>query len=183
MAKYVPVISVVGKSGAGKTTLLERVITRLKKKGWCVAAIKHDAHRFEIDHPGKDTWRMAQAGADVVMISSSDKLAMIQKVVKEKTLDELIEMLPDVDIVLTEGYKTSNKPKIEVSRSEVHKEHLYSAEELIAMVSDVISVNLDVPTYHLDDIEGVVAEIEKYVESYRNSRCRGISTGEGRCVE
>lgn len=163
-----PVISIVGKSGAGKTTLLEKVIRRLKEDGIKVAAIKHDAHRFEMDKPGKDTWRMAQAGADVVVISSPEKLAMIAKVNEEKSLDELVAMLPDdVDVVLTEGYKRSDKPKIEVYRSEVHKERLCSADELLAIVSDVRWDDLgDVPQYQLDDIEGVVSEIKRYIESY-----------------
>lgn len=167
MKKSKPVISIVGKSGAGKTTLLEKVIRRLKEDGIKVAAIKHDAHRFEMDKPGKDTWRMAQAGADVVVISSSEKFAMIAKVEQEKSLDELVEMLPDVDVVLTEGYKRGDKPKIEVYRSEVHKERLCSADELLAIVTDVRWDDLgDVPQYQLDDIEGVVGEIKRYIESF-----------------
>ncbi|MGB9791025.1 MAG: molybdopterin-guanine dinucleotide biosynthesis protein B [Thermacetogeniaceae bacterium] len=162
-----PVISIVGKSGVGKTTLLEKVIKRLKEDGIRVAAIKHDAHRFEMDKPGKDTWRMAQAGADVVVISSPEKFAMIAKVDEEKSLDEIVAMLPDVDVVLTEGYKRGDKPKIEVHRSEVHKERLCSADELLAIVSDVEWDDLHgVPQYRLDDIEGIVAEIKRYIESY-----------------
>ncbi|AFV10397.1 molybdopterin-guanine dinucleotide biosynthesis protein B [Thermacetogenium phaeum DSM 12270] len=166
MKKDKPVISIVGKSGAGKTTLLEKVIKRLKEDGIRVAAIKHDAHRFDMDKPGKDTWRMAQAGADVVVISSSEKMAMIEKVSKEKSLDEIVAMLPGVDIVLTEGYKSGDKPKIEVYRSEVHKERLCSPDELLAIVSDVVWDDLDVPQYQLDDIDGVVNEIRRYIAAY-----------------
>ena len=169
MKKGKPVISIVGKSGSGKTTLLEKVIKKLKEGGIRVATIKHDAHRFEMDKPGKDTWRMAQAGADVVVISSSEKVAMIEKVPREKSLDEIVAMLPEVDIVLTEGYKSGDKPKIEVYRSEVHKERLCSPEELIAIVSDVELDDLEVPRYHLDDIDGVAGEIKKYIEAYANS--------------
>lgn len=166
MKKDKPVISIVGKSGAGKTTLLEKVIKRLKEDGIRVAAIKHDAHRFDMDKPGKDTWRIAQAGADVVAISSSEKMAMIEKVSKEKSLDEIVAMLPEVDIVLTEGYKSGDKPKIEVYRSEVHKERLCSPDELLAIVSDVVWDDLDVPQYQLDDIDGVVNEIRRYIAAY-----------------
>lgn len=166
MKKDKPVISIVGKSGAGKTTLLEKVIKRLKEDGIRVAAIKHDAHRFDMDKPGKDTWRMAQAGADVVVISSSEKMAMIEKVSEEKSLDEIVAMLPEVDIVLTEGYKSGDKPKIEVYRSEVHKERLCSPDELLAIVSDVVWDDLDVPQYQLDDIDGVVNEIRRYIAAY-----------------
>lgn len=160
-----PVISFVGKSGVGKTTLLEKVIKKLKEDGIRVAVIKHDVHGFEIDQPGKDTWRMAQAGADVVAISSPEKVAIIARVDEEKELDEVIAMLPDVDVVLTEGYKRGNKPKIEVYRSEAHKERLCSAEELLAIVSDVEWNDLrGIPQYRLDDIEGIVAEIKRYIE-------------------
>ena len=85
-----PVITIVGKSGSGKTTLLEKIIQQLKKDEIRIAVINHDAHRFEMDRPGKDTWRMAQAGADVVAISSSEKVAMIEKVNKEKALMKLL---------------------------------------------------------------------------------------------
>jgi molybdopterin-guanine dinucleotide biosynthesis protein B len=162
-----PVISFVGKSGSGKTTLLEKVIKRLKQEGFRVAAIKHDAHRFDIDKPGKDSWRMTQAGADVVAISSSEKMAMVEIVSKEKSLDEIIAMLPDeVDIVLTEGYKSGDKPKIEICRSEVYRERLCSPEELLAIVSDVVWDDLDVPQYQLDDIDGVVNEIKRYIAAH-----------------
>ena len=115
----VPVISVVGKTNVGKTTLLEKLLPELKRRGYRVATIKHDAHRFELDTPGKDTWRHAQAGSDCVVISSAEKLAMIQKVEGELTLDDIVARLPPVDIVLTEGYKRQDKPKIEVSRREM----------------------------------------------------------------
>ena len=164
-----PVITIVGKSGSGKTTLLEKIIQQLKKDEIRIAVIKHDAHRFEMDRPGKDTWRMAQAGADVVAISSSEKVAMIEKVNKEKSLDEVIALLPDVDIVLTEGYKRDDNPKIEVYRPEVHKERLCSSHELLAIVSDVECEDLKVPRYCFDDIEGLVSEIKRYVETYGNN--------------
>lgn len=181
MKKDKPVISIVGRSGAGKTTLLEKVIKRLKENGIKVAAVKHDAHRFEMDRPGKDTWRMAQAGADVVAISSSEKIAMIEKVAGEKSLDEVVAMLPDVDIVLTEGYRRGDKPKIEVYRSEVHKERLCSPEELLAIVSDVEWDDLDVPRYHLDDIDGIVGEIVRYLRTYGNNNKCPTSAAERGC--
>jgi molybdopterin-guanine dinucleotide biosynthesis protein B len=165
-----PVISFVGKSGSGKTTLLEKVVSRLKKDGIAVAVIKHDAHRFDMDKPGKDTWRMAQAGADVVAISSSEKVAVIANVAKEKSLDEVIAMIPEVDIVLTEGYKSGDKPKIEVFRSEAHHERLWGCNNLLAMASDIKWDDLGVPCYQIDDVEGVAGEIKKYMDHYRTAR-------------
>ena len=77
----IPVISVVGAgSNSGKTTLLEKIIREAKARGWRVATIKHDVHNFEMDQPGKDTWRFAQAGADIVAISSPQKFAFLENV-------------------------------------------------------------------------------------------------------
>lgn len=113
----IPVVSIVGKSNSGKTTLIERIIPVLKEKGYKVGAIKHDAHGFDIDHEGKDTWRMAVSGADIITISSKSKIAMIKVADGEKSIDELVEWLfRDMDIVITEGYKAQDKPKIEVVR-------------------------------------------------------------------
>ncbi|MDD4601239.1 Molybdopterin-guanine dinucleotide biosynthesis adapter protein [bioreactor metagenome] len=161
----IPVISFVAKSGSGKTTLLEKVIRKLKEDGIRLAVIKHDAHEFDIDKPGKDTWRMAQAGADIVAISSPKKMAIIEKVNKEKTVDEVIAMISNVDLILTEGFKKGNKPKIEVLRSEVNRELLSDSRELLAIASD-IEWDVGVPYYHLDDTDGIVAAIKQYMSNF-----------------
>ena len=75
----VKAVSFVAKSGTGKTTLLEKVIARLKERGYRVGAIKHDTHRFDIDRPGKDSHRLTSAGADTMLISSPEKLALVKK--------------------------------------------------------------------------------------------------------
>lgn len=161
-----PVISFIARSGAGKTTLLEKVIAELKTQGFRVAVIKHDAHDFEMDIPGKDTWRLGQAGADVVAISSPKKNAFIEKVEVEKTLDELIARVPgNVDIILTEGFKRSGKPAVEVFRSEVHSELLGDPKQLVAIASD-IRWDVGVPCYGIDDVGGIVSEIINYMQRY-----------------
>ncbi|HWQ76078.1 MAG TPA: molybdopterin-guanine dinucleotide biosynthesis protein B [Syntrophomonas sp.] len=162
-----PVISFVAKSGSGKTTLLEKVIRIIKVRGYKLAVIKHDAHQFEIDHPGKDTWKMAQAGADIVAISSPEKVAVIEKVTQEKNLDEIIAALPEADIILTEGYKTGNKPKIEVSRGAVSRELLSEPDELLAIASDM-AWDIGVPCYPLDDAEGLAGVVIEYARSFRD---------------
>jgi molybdopterin-guanine dinucleotide biosynthesis protein B len=160
-----PVISFVAKSGSGKTTLLEKVIQRLKDHGVRLAIIKHDAHQFDIDKPGKDTWRLAQAGADIVAISSPAKVAIIEKVVEEKQLDEVIAMLAPVDLILTEGFKRSGKPKVEVFRSAAHKDLLCEAGELLAIASDSVW-DIGVPCYDINDVEGIVKEVLQYIQKY-----------------
>jgi molybdopterin-guanine dinucleotide biosynthesis adapter protein len=149
-----PIVTLVGTSNSGKTTFLEKLIQALKLKHITVGTIKHHGHDFEIDKPGKDTWRHAQAGADAVVISSPEKVAVIRKVREELALDAVAELLGPVDIIITEGYKRSNKPKIEIIRVAHRSELLSSPEELLAVVSDS-QWPLDVPVFDLEDAAGV----------------------------
>jgi molybdopterin-guanine dinucleotide biosynthesis adapter protein len=151
----------VGKSGAGKTTLLEKLIPEITARGYRVGTVKHDVHGFEMDRPGKDSWRHAQAGAWAVVVSSPAKVALLEKVDREKTIDEIAEMMgDDVDIILTEGFKRSKLLKVEISRSEVNTELLCGEEELIAIVSDA-QHPLRVPRFGLDDVKGLADLLEK----------------------
>lgn len=151
----IPVISIVGgKSNSGKTTLLEKLIHEAKRRGWRVATLKHDVHGFEMDQPGKDTWRHAQAGADVVAISSPHRIAMLESVTEDQPLDEVLARIRGVDVIFTEGYKHADKPKIEVYRSAVHQELFSKTEELIAIVSDVEFDN-GIRCFGLDDAQGI----------------------------
>ncbi|MDI7274440.1 MAG: molybdopterin-guanine dinucleotide biosynthesis protein B [Anaerolineae bacterium] len=160
----VPVVSVVGRSNVGKTTLLERLIAELKRRGYRVATVKHDVHGFEMDRPGKDTWRHAQAGSDLVVIASPQRFAMIGRTARELTLDEIVARLPvAVDIVLTEGYKGGDRPKIEVARAACGRELLCRAEELLALVSDEPHPEVGVPQYGPEDAEGLVDLLERHL--------------------
>lgn len=156
----IPIISIVGKSEVGKTTLLEKLIAELKRRGYRVGTIKHDTHGFEIDEPGKDSWRHAQAGSDAVLISSPEKLALIKRLDRERTIDELLAYLGDVDLVLTEGYKSGDRPKIEVSRQARGKELLCHEEELLALVTDQ-PFDLDVPQFAFEDVAELADLIEE----------------------
>jgi molybdopterin-guanine dinucleotide biosynthesis protein B len=156
----VPVISVVGKSGVGKTTVLERVIREIKRRGYRVGTVKHDTHGFDVDQPGKDSWRHAQAGSDAVVISGPRKLALIRRLDGEMPLDRIVHMMGEVDFVITEGYKQGDKPKIEVTRKERGTELLCQAEELIGIMADY-PVDMAVPQFALEDAAGVVDLLEK----------------------
>ena len=155
----IPIVSVVGKSGSGKTTLLEGLIRELKRRGHRVGTIKHDAHSFEIDRPGKDTWRHAQAGSDHVVISSPRRVASIRRVQQEQSLAELAAGMTQVDIILTEGYKRGSAPKIEVSRRARSKTLICRPDELVAVASDQ-SFDLDAPQYDLNDVQSLADLIE-----------------------
>jgi molybdopterin-guanine dinucleotide biosynthesis protein B/molybdopterin-guanine dinucleotide biosynthesis protein len=151
----VPAVSFVAKSGTGKTTLLEKVISEIKRRGYRVGVIKHDAHRFDIDHPGKDSYRLTAAGADTMLISSPAKLALVKQHAASPPIEELLATyFGDVDIVLTEGFKLSGLPKIELHRKERSDALLCRGEQhdptLIAVASDE-PLPLDVPLLDLND--------------------------------
>jgi len=155
-----PVVSIVGRSKSGKTTLLEKLIRELKRRNYRVATVKHHYHPgFEIDRPGKDTWRHAQAGSDHVVIAAPDKVASIRRVEREPTLDEIAAGIRDVDVILTEGYKRTGKLRIEVVRTARSAEPICTQDELLALVTDA-AVSFDVPWFGLDDAAGLADLIE-----------------------
>lgn len=162
-----PAVSFVAKSGTGKTTLLEKVIAILKARGWKVGVVKHDAHDFDIDQPGKDSHRLTVAGADTMLISSPEKLALVKQQPAYTPIKELIATyFNDVDIVLIEGFKLSDLPKIEVHRKERGGTLLCRGENpdptLIAVASDE-ALELDVPVLDLNSPESVVKFIENFL--------------------
>lgn len=156
-----PIVCFVGKSDSGKTTFLEKVIAELRGRGYRVGVVKHDTHASEPDQPGKDTWRLRRAGAARVMLSSARYLTLVGEVEEELGLEEIAgRYLNDVDIVLTEGYKRSTYPKVEVCRAERSRELLCSPEELLAVVSD-LRFDLPCPQFDLDDARGIADLLEE----------------------
>ena len=151
----IPVISFIARSGTGKTTLLEKIITELKNRGYKIATIKHHSHvGFDIDIPGKDSWRFAQAGSDHVIIASPDKIASYCKLDEEMQLDEIIKPIRGVDVILVEGYKESGKPTIQVLRQETGLDILMEASALYAIVTDV-PLDFLGPQFDINDVQGI----------------------------
>lgn len=156
------IVSIVGKSGSGKTTLLEKLIPQLRGLGLRVGTIKHDVHGFEIDHPGKDSWRHKKAGSVITIISSPQRIGMVMDVDHDHTLDELALFFSGVDLIMSEGYKGENKPKIEIFRREAHAEPLcLNDSNLIALMTNS-DVDLGVPRFALDDIEGLAHFLSRH---------------------
>lgn len=155
MDKEIPIISIVAWSGTGKTTFLEKLIPVLKNKGLRVGVIKHDAHRFEIDKEGKDSWRLTQAGADVTALISPDRAVIMENRAVE--LEHLIAEISDVDLLLTEGYKFGNWPKILLYRKELGKPIPIDPQKCFAVVSDV-SIHTSCPLFSLDEVD-LVADL------------------------
>ena len=158
----IPIVSIVGKSDAGKTTLLEKLIPELKRRGYRVATIKHDAHQFEMDHPDTDSYRHFHAGSDWTVIGSPTKLASVRRLERELTLDEIAATLSEVDIILTEGYKREARRRIEVSRRAQTTELISQPSELLAIAADY-PIDVGVPVYDIDDAAGLVDLIERAV--------------------
>jgi len=160
----IPLVAIVGKSDAGKTTLLEKLILELKRRGYRVATIKHDAHQFEIDHPGKDSYRHFHAGADWAVIGSPEKLAVVRRLDRELTLGEIAAQIDGVDLILTEGYKREapRGRRIEVSRQAHTTELISTPDDLLAIAADY-PIELGVPVYGLDDAAGLIDLIEQAV--------------------
>ena len=160
-------IAVVGNSGAGKTTLLERLIPALKRKGYRLGAIKHDAHRFDIDHPGKDSHRLSAAGADTMVIASAEKLAMVRRHTASPPIEELLaRYFTGTDLVLVEGFRGSSLPKIEVHRKEFASVLICRGERtdpgLAAVASDE-PLDLDVPVLDLNDPDAIAEFIASFL--------------------
>lgn len=164
------VISIVAtKSNVGKTTLIEGLIKILKQRNYSVGVLKHDAHKLDIDKKGKDSYRFTQAGADNVIISSSEKLAMIQTVRQELDIEDIMRYFTNLDIVLIEGFKNNNYPKIEVHRKSVDNKLLcedsnFNISTFIAVASDE-KLNIDIQLLNLNDINSIANFIEdKYIK-------------------
>lgn len=154
-----PIISVVGKSKSGKTTLIEKLVPELKKRGYRIGTVKHAHHGFNMDEEGKDSWRHKAAGAETVVVVSPGRIAMV-KDDDFQNFETLEKYFEEMDLVITEGFKRRNRPKIEICRAERDPEPVCRDDKnLIALVTDTEAV-LDVPIFDLEDIEALADLIE-----------------------
>jgi molybdopterin-guanine dinucleotide biosynthesis protein B len=143
------VVGFAGYSGAGKTSLLERLIPVLRERGLRVSVVKHAHHRFDIDRPGKDSWRHREAGAFEVVIASRHRLALMREFEREHelTVHQMIAELWDgVDWVLVEGFRHSDLPKVEVWRADAGHPALYPEDDFVAAIATDAPDRLPVPT-------------------------------------
>jgi len=175
-----PVIAFIGKPDSGKTTLLEKLIPELRQRGYRIGTIKHHVHTFEMDKPGKDTWRHKQAGASTVALSSPTGLGIIRDVDEDLTIEELVgRYYGDIDLVLIEGYKRLGLPKIEVFRKALHAKPLPDRDETwVAMVSD-ISCPTDLPCFGLEDVAGLADFLEeRFIKTFPRQKTSLLVNGQ-----
>jgi molybdopterin-guanine dinucleotide biosynthesis protein MobB len=155
-------------SGIGKTSLIEKLIPQLIKKGLVVSVIKHAHHKFDIDTPGKDSFRIREAGAFQTLIFNDHRSALITESLIDKfNINQAITQISsDTDIILIEGLKTMNYPKIEVHRKETSNKILCEKDSnIIAIVSDIL-LDIKIPSFDLNDISSIVDFIVQYRNSY-----------------
>jgi molybdopterin-guanine dinucleotide biosynthesis adapter protein len=147
---------VAASSNSGKTTLIEKVVRILKARGLRVAVVKHASKGFDLDKPGKDSWRFRQAGADAVVLVGPDAMAVMKKIIVEPTPEELVLTAGDVDIVIHEGFKRSAKNRIEIFRHGISGSRPLSQDDptFLALVSDQ-PVETTLPRFDWNDAAGV----------------------------
>ena len=153
------IIAFVGPSESGKTTLIEELIKELKSRGYYVATMKHAGRESSLDEPGKDSWRHIQAGSDVTILNTNDKAFLIKSLAPDANIEEVARLFgEDPDIILADGFKGSDVPKIEVHRKGIGSP-LVDIKRLIAYATDE---PLDTKTRQIDlaDVKSVADLIE-----------------------
>lgn len=172
--KQPPVLCIVGFSGSGKTTLTVGLIAALRRRGLRVGTIKHDVHGFEMDRPGKDSWRHKQAGAATTIVTSPYQIGMVMDVDHDHQPLEILPLMRGMDIVLVEGFKRSALPKIEVFRPENRKPPVCKKDHHLLAVVSSSPLNWDVPRFSPDDIDNLCTFIlaRLYAENLENNVCR-----------
>jgi len=156
-----PIVSIVGKTGVGKTTLIEKLLAEFKERGYRIATVKHSPGGIDIDKPGKDSWKFTQAGSDIVIISSPDKLAFIKSTDHDPSIEEILRLIgSEVDLALVEGFRKGKAPKIEVHRKELGEDLLCAGKELSAIVTDE-PLDMTLPQFSPGDTKAIADFIEK----------------------
>lgn len=155
------IFGLAGWSGSGKTTLLTALIPALLARGLAVSTVKHAHHEFDIDRPGKDSWRHREAGAREVMVASARRWAIMHELrgMAEPTLEELVSRMSPVDLLLVEGWKHHPHPKIEVHRPSLGKELLYPEDPHIVAIAADEAIAAPIPLLPLGDPGAVAAFI------------------------
>lgn len=154
------IVSIVGNSKSGKTTLIEKLVRELKSRGYHVATVKHAPEGVTVDQPDKDSWRHIQAGSEATIVSSHDKMVLIKPVARDSSLDEITQFFgEDYDIILAEGFRQANAPKIEVHRR-ASGLPLTDVKEIVAIATDE-KLETRARQFPLEDIKSLADFMER----------------------
>jgi molybdopterin-guanine dinucleotide biosynthesis adapter protein len=179
MMNATPVIQVVGYKNSGKTSITCDLIKRFSGAGVKVGSIKHDAHDFEMDHPGKDTWKHREAGAVAVAISSKDKTAFIEQY--GTSLDDLVARMSHLDLIVVEGYKFSSYPKIVLLRNENDLSLLDETTNVMAVGSWIPYTHPTIPVVSIEDKDKLFEISSKFLcARYRGDKYEKFCNCEGK---
>ncbi|MEX0366612.1 MAG: molybdopterin-guanine dinucleotide biosynthesis protein B [Ruegeria sp.] len=153
------VYGVTGWKNAGKTGLMERLVAEITGRGFSVSTVKHAHHSFDVDHPGRDSYRHRQAGAAEVLLASQYRVAHMQELrgAPEPPLSDLLQRLSPVDLVLIEGYKREAHPKIEAYRAAPGNDLIAPGDQTIRAVASDTPLDLNRPVFDLNDT-GAIAD-------------------------
>ena len=153
-----------GWSGSGKTTLIEQLIPRIVLAGFKVSLIKHAHHQFDVDKPGKDSYRHREAGCQEVLVSSAKRWVLMRELrgESEPTLDEQIKHISPCDLLLIEGYKAYPLPKLEVYRAANKKPFLHPEDPYIVAIASDVPVETKLPRFDLNDYDRIVEFILRH---------------------
>ena len=151
------IYGVTGWKNAGKTGLMERLVAEINARGLSVSTVKHAHHSFDVDHPGKDSHRHRVAGAHEVLLASQNRVALMQELRNhdEPALSQLLSRLSPVDLVLIEGYKRDDHPKIEAYRTATGQPLIAPLDDTIHAVASDVPLKLTCPVFDLDDTVGL----------------------------
>lgn len=162
------ILGIAGYSGSGKTTLVTKLIPALIERGLTVSTIKHAHHAFDVDTPGKDSYEHRKAGATEVLVSSAQRWALMHehRGAAEPGLDELLDRLAPVDLVLVEGWKFGDHPKLEVFRQSVGKPMLAPDDkQVVAIATDLQELpDLSIPRLDIDDVDAIADFVVEYAK-------------------
>jgi molybdopterin-guanine dinucleotide biosynthesis protein B len=155
-----------GWSGSGKTTLIEKLIPRLAKRGLRVSLIKHAHHTFDVDQPGKDSYRHRHAGASEILVTSSRRWVLMHELrgAAEPSFDEQVKRLSPCDLLLVEGFKFAPIPKLEVWREQTGEALLHPNDPHIVALATDARVETKLPVLDLNDDAAVCAFIVRFLE-------------------
>jgi molybdopterin-guanine dinucleotide biosynthesis protein B len=158
-----------GWSGSGKTTLIEQVIPRFVRAGLKVSLIKHAHHHFDVDQPGKDSYRHRAAGCSEVLVASGERWALMHEIrgEPEVTVEQQIARMSPCDLLLIEGYKHYPLPKLEIYRAANQKPLLHPEDEHIVALATDTRIDCRLPQFDLEDYDAIAAFVLETLELKR----------------